>query len=321
MLYNKYSDFLKKKYGEKIYKIPINLPVTCPNRIDRGEGCTFCSEKAINSEMLPNTKSVKEQLDENITYISPRYSAKKFIAYFQNATNTFLPFDKFDFYINQVTREDIVGISLSTRPDCIASEYLEMLQKYSQKTKKNINIELGLQTVNYKTLKKIARGHSLGEFIDSVLLIKKYDFTITVHMILNLPYDDIDDVIEGAKVLSSLGINFVKMHSLYIAKDTKMGDDYLSGKIHLDKVEDYVEKVSTFLSYLHPDIVVERLVSRAPKEETLFCNYDTSWWKIRDYIVEYMEKNSLYQGCKCDYLQGKNVRRFKRDCDESRRNI
>lgn len=309
MLYRKFSDYMKEIYGEKVYKIPINIDVTCPNRVN-GFGCTYCSEGAINSEMLSNKMDVKTQLDKNIDYISPRYAAKKFIAYFQNNTNTFLKLEDFSNYINMVERDDVVGISISTRPDSVSYEYLDILEEFSKEKNKDVNIELGLQTVNYKTLKKINRGHTLAEFIDTVLMIKKYNFTITSHMILNLPYDDLDDVIESAKILSALDINTVKMHSLYIAKNTKMGEDYLNGKIDVGSLESYIEKAVIFLAFLKNDIAIERVASRAPKEETYFCNYDTSWWKIRDMIEEKMIEENITQGCKYDYLGGKEVRRF-----------
>lgn len=309
-LYYKYSDYLKCKYNEKVYKIPINLPLSCPNRIN-GAGCTYCGENAVGYESLENTMSVSCQLSKNIAYIGPRYGSGKFIAYFQNYTNTFLSPSLFKKYMNECARDDVVEISVSTRPDCVDERYLDILKEVSLKTGMDICVELGLQSVNHRTLQLINRGHGLAEFIDAVLMIKKYGFTISAHMILNLPYDDLSDVIEGAKILSALKVDFVKMHSLYICKNTKMESEYLSGNLDLKDVDDYVKKASEFLAYLDKDIAVQRLVSRAPKQDTVFCNYGISWWKIRDFIHEYMTENNLYQGCKCDYLGGKNVKNFK----------
>ena len=310
MLYNSYSSYLKEKYNEKVYKIPVNLPVTCPNRLDGGNGCTYCSDVAVGFEMLSNEISITSQLVQNIEYIGTKYKAKKFVAYFQNFTNTFMPLDIFEKCMMSVVRDDVVEIAISTRPDCISEPYLEILKTIKQKYKINICIEMGLQSVNYKTLIKINRGHTLAEYIDAVIMIKKYGFDISTHMILNLPYDDLTDVIEGAKILSALKIDFVKMHSLYIAKNTDMEKDYISGKLDVKTLQDYVEKAGEFLAYLDKNIVVQRLVGRAPKEDTVFCNYGVSWWKIKDYIEEYMIKNNLTQGCKCNYLNGKSVKRF-----------
>lgn len=312
MLYKEYSDYLQKKYKKKVYKIPINLPTTCPN-ID-GEvsynGCTFCAEVGTGFECLSSDLSVGEQLDKNIKYIGEKYNASKFIAYFQNYTNTYMPFEQFKDYIKEALRDDVVGISISTRPDSINDKHLEYLSMIKEMYQTDISIELGLQSANYKTLSKINRGHSLAEFIDAVNRIRKYDFEIVVHVILNLPYDDMDDVIETAKILSALNIDSVKIHSLYIAKNTEMAAQYLRGDLDLKTAEDYVEKVATFLSYLKENIVIQRLAARAPEEETLFCNYGMSWWKLKEMIEEYMKNNHIIQGMNCDYLNGKAVRKF-----------
>lgn len=299
-LYNEYSKYLRKKYGEKVYKLPVNLPVTCPNRdgsLGVG-GCTYCSEVGAGFEMLENTLSVKEQLSKNMEYIRKKYKASKFIAYFQNYTNTYLQLEKFKEFINQAAIDDIVEISISTRPDCIADEYLEFLNEFSKKTAINISIELGLQTVNYHTLKKINRGHGLAEFIDAILRIKKYNFEICAHVILNLPYDNMDDVVETAKILSVLKLEQVKLHSLYIMENTVMGDLYKDGKITLLSKDDYVERVIKFLENLDKNIVVQRLIGRAPKENSLFVNWGMSWWKIKEEIEEEMKKRESFQG-KC----------------------
>jgi radical SAM protein (TIGR01212 family) len=310
--YRIYSHYLKEKYGEKVYKIPINLPVTCPNRdgtVASG-GCIFCGEEGAGFENLENSISVMEQLDRNISYIQKKYKAKKFIAYFQNFTNTYLPLEKFKEYIHAACQDNIVEISVSTRPDCVNDEYLAFLKEIKEKEKINISIELGLQSVNYHTLKKINRGHSLAELIDAVIRIKKHGFESCVHMILNLPWDDEEDVMEGAKIISALGVEQVKLHSLYILKDTIIGKMYENKEFEIIPLEEYIKRVTLFLEYLNPDIVLQRLVGRAPKENTLFCNWNTSWWKIKDAIDERMERLDSYQGKKFNYLNGKALKPF-----------
>lgn len=299
-LYNEYSNFLKEKYGEKVYKLPVNIPCTCPNRdgtVGFG-GCTFCSEVGTGFEMLENTISVKDQIETNMDYISKKYKARKFIAYFQNYTNTYLKFEKFKQYIEEAIIDNIVEISISTRPDCIGDEYLEFLNDIKNKHNINISIELGLQTVNYHTLISINRGHTLAEFIDAVLRIKKYGFEICTHVILNLPGDNITDTIETAKILSVLKVDQVKIHSLYIMENTRMGILYKNKEITVITEDEYVERVITFLEYLDKNIAVQRLVGRAPKLGSLFVNWGMSWWKIKDDILEKMEREERYQGAK-----------------------
>ena len=309
-LYNRYSDYLKAKYGCRVYKLPVSIPVSCPNRIKGLNGCTYCDEKGAGFDNLSGIFSVSEQINRNMEYIGKKYKARKFIAYFQNFTNTFLPISNFKEYMYEVQRKDIVEISVSTRPDCIRREYLEVLNEIKHKFSVEITLELGLQSVNPHTLNKINRGHTLAEFIDAVMQIKQYRFNICTHMILNLPWDDICDVVEASKILSALGIDFIKLHSLYIAKGTKMSNQYENGEFEICSIDEYVKRVVEFIRYLSPDIYLERIVSRAPKEDTIFANWGRSSWYIRDYIEENMRENGFFQGQLFNYTNGKAVREF-----------
>ena len=303
-LYKKYSEYLKTKYGEKIYKLPINLPVSCPNRRN-GHGCTFCSGVGTGFEASDSSISVSEQLMTTKQLIEKKYKAKKFIAYFQNYTNTFMDLEIFRGYILEAAKApDIVEISISTRPDCIRDSYLDVLLEISTEYQIHINIELGLQTVNYHTLDFIERGHGLAEFMDAVLRIKKYPFTICTHVILNLPGDSLRDAVETSKIISALNIDIVKLHSLYIAKNTILSEQYRNGTISICTKEEYFERVIAFLEHLSPDIVVERLFSRVPEDDADFSNWNTSWWKLQDELLEIMLKTHAYQGKKFDYLNG-----------------
>ena len=231
--YYAYSQYLKDKYGEKVYKLPVNLPVTCPNKKD-GKGCLFCAEAGTGFEASDSSVSVFEQLAASRTKVEKRYHAHKFIAYFQNYTNTFLPLDRLLGYMEEASKvEDIVEISISTRPDCIRQDYLEAFYEFSSRTGIEVSIELGLQTVNYHTLMEMNRGHGLAEFIDAVLRIAPYHFPVCVHMILNLPGDTMDDAEESARILSTLPISMVKLHSLYIPKQCELYDKYIRGEIEI----------------------------------------------------------------------------------------
>lgn len=310
MSYYKYSDYLKTKYGEKVYKLPISIPCTCPNRdgcLGTG-GCTFCGDIATGFELLPNTIPVREQIEKNIERIGKGYGAKKFIAYFQNFSNTYLPLDKIKEYLIDSLHESVVQIAFSTRPDCISRECLEVMKNFSRENNIDISIELGVQTVNYKTLKTINRGHSLAEVIDAISMIKEYNFEVGCHVILNLPGDDLEDTIETAKILSALKIDTVKLHSLYILKKSELGRQYQRGEIHLISMEEYQERVITFLQYLNPAIAVQRLLARAPEGDSLFCNWNTGWWKIKDEIDAIMKREERKQGDYFNYLGGKAVK-------------
>ena len=294
--YYPYSSYLKNKYGQKVYKLPVNLPVTCPNRID-STGCSFCAEVGTGFEAMDNSESVSNQLISTKEYISKRYNAKKYIAYFQNYTNTFMDIDLFKKYIDEaVGVEDIVEISISTRPDCIGEAYLDYLKHIKEKTGIEINVELGLQTINYHTLDKINRGHGIGAFIGAVNLIKAYGFTICVHLILNLPYDTDRDIVETAEVISALPIDIVKLHSLYIPYNTVLCNEYENAKITICSVSEYINRLISFLELTPDHIAIERLFSRVPEDDACFSNWGISWWKLKDMLLEEMYRKDSYQG-------------------------
>ena len=303
MRYLSYADYMKKKYGEKIYKLPVSLPVSCPNREDSRKGCAFCGEDGAGFENLPSALPVKEQLQKNMKYIGKRYGARRFSAYFQNFTNTYLPLPQLCESVEQaLSTDEIVEICLSTRPDCVSDAYLEALSELCGQYGKPAVLELGLQSISHRTLKKIDRGHTLAEFIDAVIRSRRHDMEVCAHLILNLPWDDDSDAEEAAKILSALGVNQVKLHSLYIEKDTELCRQYEAGEFRLISAEAYARRVVRFLAFLSPEICVQRLVSRAPEENTVFCNWGRSWWKIRDRIEEILEEKDLFQGCRYDYL-------------------
>ena len=310
--YRMISAFYKERYGEKAYKIPVALPLTCPNRDGSAGvgGCTFCGEIGAGYENRPASMTVKQQIDETVVHIAKKYKAYKYIPYFQNFSNTYLPPEKFRQYVEEACLEHVVGIAIATRPDCVHDAYLDILKDIQTKYGIDIYVELGLQSVNYHTLQKVNRGHTMAEFIDAVLRIKRYGFEVCTHMILNLPWDTMDDVIEGAKTLSALQVDQVKLHALYLVKNTKMARDYETGEFTLISAEEYARRVVEFLRYLDPKIVLQRLVGRAPEENTIFTNWSMGWWRVQDLIDQIMEDEDISQGSGYDYLHGAAVQKF-----------
>ena len=306
MVYNIYSDSLKAKYGEKVYKLPVNLPVTCPNRDGRISvgGCIFCGESGAGYESLPDTMSVAEQISKNRDYIGKKYGAKKFIAYFQNFCNTYMPTADFENAVTEAAQQGVVGIDISTRPDCVTKKHLDILAKISKEYSTDISVELGLQSVNCRTLERINRGHGLAEFIDCVLAVKGYEFDVCAHIIPDLPWDSREDVVDAAKILSALKIDSVKLHSLFVVKNTKLAQMYRDGEMELLGAEEYAQRCVLFLKYLSPDIVIQRIVGRVPEEDSVTANDGMSWWKIRDRIVQLMEEENVQQGSLFNYLDG-----------------
>ena len=298
--YYSISQYYKDTYGEKVYKLPIKLSLTCPNR-DGAKcygGCIFCGETGGSFENLPSYLSVDAQLSQNKDYIGKRYKANKFIAYFQNFTNTYMYLDEFKEIIRACEKDYIVGVSISTRSDSITEDKLIFLKNWSKEFDKDITFELGLQTANYRTLDILNRGETLADFIEACNLINKYGFRICTHVILSLPWDDIRDVRETARIINALNVKEIKIHSLFVIKGTKLFEMYQNNEFIMPTKEEYIENVIEFLRIINSDVAVQRLVGRAPEEETAFCNWDTSWRLIRDEIIEKMNRNGFVQGDK-----------------------
>lgn len=311
--YRSYAGYLKHTYGKRVYKLPVNLPLTCPNRdgcLGVG-GCAFCGARGAAYEALPDSLSVTEQLQKNRAYIGQKYKADAFIAYFQNYSNTYLPPAQFAELLEEAASQpDIVEIAVSTRPDCVSAPYLHAMDDIRSRYEIQCSLELGLQTANYHTLQAINRGHTLAEFIDAVLCTHQMHIPVCAHVILNLPGDTDTDVEETAKILSSLRVEQAKLHSLYLVKGTPLAAAYQAGAFSMGTWQDYARKVILFLETAHPDMVIQRLIGRAKENDVVFANYGTSWWKIKDYIDAQMELLDSWQGKRCDYLAGKAVKQF-----------
>ncbi len=312
MRYNTYANYLKTKYGEKVYKIPVNLPLTCPNRDGSAGsgGCTFCGDVGTGFEAQCNTLSIRAQMEKNIAHIQKRYKANKYIAYFQNFTNTYMPLDQFKESLEEACIDNVVEISVSTRPDCVNEAYLDILDEISKTFGLEISVELGLQSVNPVSLREINRGHSLAEWVDAVRRIQARGFECCTHLILNLPWDDTIHTDEAARLMTAMGVKHVKLHSLYILRETAMGHAYEAGEIKLIGFDEYVERVVRFIRLLGDDVIIHRIAGRAPEEETLFCNWNKSWWLIKEAIESKLDALDAKQGDMCDYLNGKAVQKF-----------
>ena len=283
--YNTYSDHLKKKYGSGAGGLS-------------SEPCIFCGSIGADYETKAVGLPITRQLDRSIAHVGPKYKAKKFIAYFLNYTNTYAPPEDFRSWVEEaMAHPDVVGVDVSTRPDCVNERYLEILKESSEKYGKDVTVELGL-------------CHTAAEYVDAALRIRRYGFDQCTHVIADLPWDDRVDVIETAKLISVLPVTEVKIHSLYIVKGTELARMYERGEVTLSSMEEYMERVALFLAYLRKDIVIQRIVGRASGGNTLTVNGGSPWWEVKSRIDELLEERNITQGCLCDYIDGKAVRHF-----------
>jgi len=272
MYYRKFNDYLKEKYGGRIQKIAIDAGFTCPNRdgTKASGGCTFCNNQSFSPYAM-SRKTVQEQIEKSMEFYKNRFkNIKGFLAYFQAFTNTYADVDTLrEIYDQAMSYDEIIGMSIGTRPDVVPEEVLDLIATYTVE-KPEIWVEYGLQTAHFRTLRKINRAHGVSEFIDAVLRTKKRpNIKICVHVILGLPDEDYEDMMETAKVIAALGVDGIKIHPLHIVKHTVMEKQYYKGEIKELDIKEYAKLAVDFLSYLPKDIIVHRITGEASEEELI----------------------------------------------------
>jgi uncharacterized protein len=259
-----YNDYLKAKYGCKVYRIALDAGFSCPN-IKTG-GCIYCNSKGSRASYIDPALPIEKQFETRMGYLKKTKGAKKFIAYFQAHTNTYADPDRLKATYDQVVGFDgIVGISIGTRPDAVDREKLKLIASY--KDRYEVWLEYGLQSANDKTLRSINRGHTFDDFSAAVKLTREFGIPVCTHVILGLPGETKKDMMATAKKLSELKTEGIKIHLLHILKGSKLEELYRKGKIALLEQDEYVELVREFLSNLSPDIIVQRLTGQGSKED------------------------------------------------------
>lgn len=296
-LYNRFSDYLKDRYQARVYKLPVNIPCTCPNRDGTlsTRGCIFCGSEGAGFETHPASVSVKDQLQKNMAYIGSRYKADKFIAYFQSFSSTYLDPDRFSRYLEEALLPGVVAVYISTRPDCISEAHISAMKAVMEKGP-DVVVELGLQSINENTLRFINRGHGVEAFTYAAARLKKEGIGTGAHVITDFPADSIDDVIACARYLNGLGVDQAKCHSLYILEGTELGELYRQGCFLPLGLEAFLERTISFLEYLSPRIIVQRLLGRAPEDRVLYANFGMSWWRVQAILEEKMKAEGRFQG-------------------------
>lgn len=259
-----YSDYLKQKYGCKVYRIAIDAGFSCPNR-ETG-GCIYCNEKGSRASYINPKDSVSKQIETRIKYLKEIKDARRFIAYFQAFTNTYATVDKLKKTYDEVLPfSGIVGISIGTRPDTIDREKLKLISSY--KDRYEVWLEYGLQSIHDKTLKAINRGHNFADFVKAVNLTKEFGIPVAAHVILGLPGESGKEMIETAKKIKEMGIEGIKIHLLHILKGSRLEKLYSEGRVKILEEDEYVDLVCEFLKNLPSDIIVYRLTGEGSRED------------------------------------------------------
>lgn len=289
------NNWLKEKFGERVLKICVDGGFTCPNRDGKcgTGGCIFCGETG--SGDLKRKLSIDAQVKQFLnSYRGER--ANKFIVYFQNFTNTYdtIPNLKRKYDEALSASEKIVGLSVATRPDCVSEEVSKLLDSYSSKY--YVQVELGLQTANDETAKIINRGYKTEVFTRAVEILKKYNIDVVVHIMVGLPNETKEDVLQTVKFLNTQHISGIKIHSTYITRGTKLHEMYEAKEYTPLELEEYLDCVAEVLTHLRKDIVIHRISGDAPKTEVVAPLWTTHKKWVLNGIDKILREKNLSQG-------------------------
>ena len=292
--YYPYSKYLKKRYGEKVYKLPVNLPVTCPNRIS-GAGCSFCAETGTGFEAMDSAVSVTEQLMSTRKYIEKRYHAHKFIAYFQSYTNTYAPVSYLKkLYFEAIEPEEIVALSIGTRSDCLSPDILDLLSSVNQT--KAVWMELGMQTMHNETLDRMNTHTTVEEFDASVYALAERGIPVIAHVILGLPGETRDMMLATIRHVAGLPVSGVKLQLLHVLDHTALADMYRNNPFPVMELNEYCELVIDCLELLPPDLVIHRLTGDGPRNLLLAPRWSTDKKRVLNTIHRRMKERNTWQG-------------------------
>jgi uncharacterized protein len=298
--YNDYNGYLKGLFGQRVQKISIDAGLGCPHRGGiSGRGCIYCDSRGSGTGAnVFNNQSIEKQVSSGIEWVKERYGAKKFIAYFQSYTNTNAPVDVLrDLYGRALSFDGIVGLAVGTRPDCIDREKIEMLGSFGNRYL--VWIEYGLQSCHDRTLKAINRGHGVDAFIDAVKLTSEFDIKICAHVILGLPGETKDMMLETARFLADQPVHGVKIHSLYVTKGTELEKLYLAGGFSCMERDEYIECLIDFLELLPSHFIIQRLTGDPDREALLAPAWTLDKTVNLDLIKKRLLERDTWQGRLC----------------------
>ena len=284
--------FFRKKFGSKVFKVPLDIGSSCPNVCSGG--CIYCSGRSA-SNISDGNLDIVAQFNKTKDILEKKWPNSLYIAYFQSGTNTYGDITKFKSYVdNLLVINKVVGISIATRPDALSDEWLDYLSVLNKHT--FLTIELGLQSSNEKTLKYINRGHDVKCFTETFKKLKERGIFTVAHIINGLPNESLDDMLNTVKYLNNLGIDGIKIHMLYIAKNTKLASIYENTKFHVLSREEYVDIVCKELRYLNENIVIERITGDPIVSELIEPKWLIKKFCVLNEIDKEMVKRDIYQG-------------------------
>ena len=289
-LYYSLNQYLQDTFGCKVYKIAVNAGFTCPNRdgmLDTG-GCIFCSAGGSGDFAESPELSITEQIDAGKNRVADKIKTGKYIAYFQAYTNTYGPLEKLQkVFTEAINHPDIVAISVATRPDCLGDDVLDLLTELHQI--KPVWVELGLQTIHEKTANYIRRGYALSVYDEAVKKLRKRGFEVITHVILGLPGESKEEMMETVQYVCDNGCTGIKLQLLHVLKGTDLAKDYYEGKFEVMGEEEYLDLIVELLQIIPKNIVIHRLTSDGAKKDLIA----PMWSANKKHVLNRLQKKLL----------------------------
>lgn len=301
-LYTNYSQYIHNYFSNKVQKIPIDIGCTCPVRdgsISRG-GCSFCNGRSFIPRFVSVEDSVVDQIKSGINFFKSKTKNKEidYIVYFQSGTNTYMPLSKAQRVIEAAMQVDgVKGLVFSTRPDCLPTQWLNFLKELSLKC--FVEVELGVESVSNSVLADIGRGHDVECSVCTIEKLHALNIPVCAHMILGLPGESHQTMLDQATFLNDLKVEVVKLHQLQILRGSRMEQIYNEQKenFKLFSLQNYVSFVCDYLKILSPQVAVERFVSQSPSIELIAPKWGVKNDVVTNLIIQELRKKELYQGC------------------------
>ena len=293
--YTALSPYLKRRFGCKVYKLSLSAGCTCPNRDGTlgARGCIFCSGSG--EFAASGSASIPEQLEQAKYILGKKAQGAKFIAYFQDFTNTYGAVSRLEpLFLAAMEPDDVVALSIATRPDCLPEDILRMLARL--RAKKPVFVELGLQTIHDNTAQYIRRGYPLSVFDDAVQKLHALDIEVIAHQILGLPGETAEMMAETTRHLGSVHVDGVKLHLLHILRGTDLAREYADGRIQMLELDAYIDILEQCLAVLPPDVVIHRLTGDGAKRDLIAPLWSADKKRVLSAIQNRFEQDGVMQG-------------------------
>ncbi len=300
--YYGYREYILKRFGQRVQKVSVDAGFTCPNRDGTKGfgGCIYCNNNSFTPGYLNGTAELIKQIDEGQDFLRRRYKAEKFIVYFQANTNTYAPLDELKkLYETALSQPDVLGLAIGTRPDCVDKEllnYLETLAKH-----RFISLEYGLESAHDNILTSINRGHTVNEYKRAVELTAGRNICIGTHIILGLPGETKAMMLDGAYFISSLPVDFLKIHHLHIVENTALARKFKEKPFKTFTIDEYIPLVSEFISRLSPYIILQRVAGETHPRNLIAPKWGLRINRVTEMVINHMNKNSIIQGMNARY--------------------